>query len=318
MNIQIDKFRFTITCLCVTAMFSFSCKSKFATSDESGWKGMFYVKDKGMKEISIFFSFKDSNGIFNIPDLIPIPLDITNLKETNDSLFFVIHFRSGPAYVKSKYITPDSVSGIYLRDDGSTFPLYFSRSSKNLSIYNLPKPNKTDPFIFNLKNKSKCEIECQIRLERILKLPAIDKYIYTKTINIEDGTIPHSHPTLTIPCKDTTDIQLTSAFIHEQMHWFILSKNDLTKKTVIDLKLAFPNPKIQQPFGSGDSTSTYEHLIVCFYEFKALEEIYGNAKALEELNRLKSSIYQWVYAQVSDNGKLIEDILNRNELFITP
>jgi len=151
-------------------------------------------------------------------------------------------------------------------------------------------------------------------LESIISKYKIDKYIYTKTVVLEDSMIPHSHPILTINTADTTDENLISTFLHEQMHWFILSKNEQTKKVVTELKKEFPNAKINFPDGSGDEQSTYEHLIVCYYEYQALKELCGQEKADKVMTYLKGRLYKWIYTTMLENEGKIKQILVNHQL----
>lgn len=96
--------------LVISIVFSFAivssaCRTPVPATDAESWNGIFTTKKDGDQKISAFLSFKNSNGVFNMPDLIPVPLDINNLKKWNDSISFNIEFRSGAVEVKVFWLT---------------------------------------------------------------------------------------------------------------------------------------------------------------------------------------------------------------------
>lgn len=190
------------------------------------------------------------------------------------------------------------------------------RSAVSNSIFNLPKPDNSDPWSISMKSSSTTEQASKARLGKIINQYDLDKYIYTKTLMVEDSTIPHSHPVLTINTADTTDENLISTFVHEQMHWFILSKSEDTKTVVELLKMEFPGAPVQLPDGSGDVQSTYEHLIVCYYEYQALKELTGKENAYKVINSLKDRLYKWIYKTMLEHEEKIGDILTDNGLIL--
>jgi hypothetical protein len=68
------------------------------------------------------------------------------------------------------------------------------------------------------KNSDPRELEVKAILEEVLK-----KYpcpILTDEVLIEKGSIPHSHPILTLNTRHTDPLLITKTFVHEQFHWF--------------------------------------------------------------------------------------------------
>ena len=293
-----------------------SCKSPQPTAGSESWNGTFSTKDQGEQKVNLFLQFKDSNGVFNMPDQIPFGLDIYSLKRWNDSLLFKVDFRTGTVTMKGKYVHGDTIKGVSIRTTGLTLPFILYKSTSSNSIYNLPKPKANEPFTIKVKNNSITEKKSKELLKSVIAKYKVDKYIYTKTVMIQDSMIPHSHPILTINTSDTTDENMISTFLHEQMHWFILSKSEKTKKVMVILKKEFPGAKINFPDGSGDIQSTYEHLIVCYYEYQALKELCGQEKADKVMNYLKGRLYKWIYATMLQNEEKIKQILIDNELIL--
>jgi hypothetical protein len=302
--------------LSVSLLICTSCNSLKVAADAESWNGTFTTKNDGIQTISVFFSFKESNGVFNMPDLIPIPLNLFELKRWDDSISFKVGFRSGTDVLLGKYVHADTIKGVSIRPSKERHPFMLYRSTVSNSIFNLPKPDSSDPWSISMKSNTTTEQASKARLEKIIGRYDLDKYIYTKTVMVEDSTIPHSHPVLTINTADTTDEYLISTFVHEQMHWFILSKNENTKRVVDVLKKEFPNAPINLPDGSGDVQSTYEHLIICYYEYQALKELTGKEKADQVINSLKDRLYKWIYKTMLEHEEKISDILTDNGLIL--
>ncbi len=110
------------------------------------------------------------------------------------------------------------------------------------------------------KNSSKEELTQKKILEEI-----IEKYncpIFTHEVLIETGSIPHSHPVLTLNTRNTNELMVLQTFIHEQFHWFaVLNKKydeciEFLKKNYIDLGDCNKTGKYPNSF--------WEHLIVCW------------------------------------------------------
>src|SRR5262245_52213072 len=78
-----------------------------------------------------------------------------------------------------------------------------------------------DKIEISLKNGSRAEIKTRDQLQRLLRTYDLSKWIFTKSILIDEKAIPHSHPVLTIHTRHLKDDELLlSTFVHEQLHWF--------------------------------------------------------------------------------------------------
>lgn len=116
------------------------------------------------------------------------------------------------------------------------------------------------PITIETKNSSKEELAQKKTLEEIL-----EKYncpIFTNEVLIETGSIPHSHPVLTLNTRNTDEFMILKTFIHEQFHWFtVLNEKydeciEFLKKNHIDLGDCNKTGKYPNSF--------WEHLIVCW------------------------------------------------------
>src|SRR4051812_30597332 len=72
----------------------------------------------------------------------------------------------------------------------------------------------------SLAHGSKAEQQTKEQLQRLLGAYDLSKWIFTKSIIIDEQSIPHSHPTLTLHTRHLKDDELLlSTFVHEQLHW---------------------------------------------------------------------------------------------------
>ncbi|KAB1157784.1 hypothetical protein [Flavobacterium luteum] len=160
------------------------------------------------------------------------------------------------------------------------------------------------------------EIHTKKQLLKLLSIYDIKKWVFTKNINIESGynVIPHSMPILTLNTRHIKDDDLLLAtFIHEQLHWYISyhkSKNEL----LAQLKLMYPNPKINFPEGSGGEIDTYFHILICHLEYNALKELLGELKASQIMIFWSQDHYKWVYKTVLDDHDKLNNLARKYNL----
>ena len=123
-------------------------------------------------------------------------------------------------------------------------------------------------------------------LEFVLKKYDLSKYIFTHNIQITGFMrIPHSHPVLTLTPtyllnKKYPLEQLLATFIHEQYHWFLNTQKN-KDKLISELMDKYPNLKTELPYGSGTKFSTYQDIIICFLEYRAMRKLLGSDKATD-------------------------------------
>ena len=132
----------------------------------------------------------------------------------------------------------------------------------------------------SLKNGSAGEIQTRDQLQRLLKTYDLSKWIFTKSILIDEKAIPHSHPILTLHTRHLKDDDLLlSTFVHEQLHWFLVQNDKETKEAMKDLRALFPKVPVGFPNGAEDEESTYLHLLVNYLEYRADRELLGELRA---------------------------------------
>src|SRR5689334_6855142 len=120
------------------------------------------------------------------------------------------------------------------------------------------------------------------QLGRILRSYDLDKWIFTRSVVIDERAIPHSHPILTLHTRHIgSDQQLLSTFVHEEIHWHLVAKAQQTDSAMRELMKIYPSVPSGGKEGARDTESSYRHLIVSYLEFQAMKELIGDAPAQE-------------------------------------
>src|SRR6185295_11759435 len=128
-------------------------------------------------------------------------------------------------------------------------------------------------------------------------------------VNVRQGTIPESYPVLTVNTaeKDTPD-DLLGTFIHENMHLFIRKSghdDDLFK----EFKEHYPDAPTHLMEGGYTVQSTYDHIPVCWLEYKGLEKLVGPERAKKTV--LARKYYTWMYKHAIEDSSYIESVMKK-------
>lgn len=170
-------------------------------------------------------------------------------------------------------------------------------------------------FEITLKNNTPAEAKTKEQLERLLKTYDLEKWIFTRKVEIDEKAIPHSHPVLTVSARHLKDDELfISTFVHEQIHWHFVINDKVTDEAIKDLKLLFPTVPAKGPEGARDEGSTYLHLLVCYLEYRADREILGELKAKQVMQFWTTDHYTWIYKTVLERPRDIGNILFKHKL----
>jgi hypothetical protein len=181
-------------------------------------------------------------------------------------------------------------------------------------IVSLPVSSQAK-FEITLKNKTPAEAKTKLQLERLLETYDLNKWIFTRKIEIDEKAIPHSHPVLTLSARHVKDDDLLlSTFVHEQLHWHFTINDKLTDEALVDLKKMFPTVPDKGPEGARDEESTYLHLFVCYLEYRADRELLGELKAKQVIEFWTTDHYTWIYKTVLERGRDIGGILFKHKL----
>ncbi len=297
----------------ITLLF-LSCRNA-KIPDGNTWKGVFQTSTKGDQKAEVFFDFKKHEGMIMLPDLIPIPLNLKDVTQNKDSVFFTIGFRSGPAWCRG-LLANDTLKGIMTKEGVADSYFWLATSVESANIYNQPKPAKDEPVVIETFSGSESENSIKTRLTTILEKYDLEPYIYTKRIMIRDNTIPHSHPVLTLSTRDTTEELILSTFIHEQMHWYSLSRNDTFETLMEEIKAMYPTVPVQLPEGGGSEDGTYLHIAINYLEYKNLKQVLGDEEALKVLEHLKTHHYTWIYKTMENDYEKLEQLFDKHHLHI--
>lgn len=170
-------------------------------------------------------------------------------------------------------------------------------------------------FEISLKNNTTAEAKTREQLERLIKTYDLEKWIFTRKIEIDEKAIPHSHPVLTVSARHVKDDELLlSTFVHEQIHWHFVINDKQTDEAFKDLKLMFPQVPDKAPEGARDQESTYLHLFVCYLEYRADRQLLGELKAKQVMEFWSTDHYKWIYRTVLERGRDIGGILIKHKL----
>jgi hypothetical protein len=172
-----------------------------------------------------------------------------------------------------------------------------------------------DKIEISLKNNSREESQTRDQLQRLLKTYDLSKWIFTKSILIDEKAIPHSHPILTLHTRHLKDDDLLlSTFVHEQLHWFLVQKDKETKEAMKELRVLFPKVSAGLPDAAGNEEPDYLHLLVNYLEYRADRELLGELRAKQVMDFWSSDHYTWAYKTVLERRRDIGNILFKYKL----
>lgn len=167
----------------------------------------------------------------------------------------------------------------------------------------------------SLKNNTQAEIKTKEQLLKLLKNYDLSKWTFTNAILIDEKSIPHSHPVLTLHTRHLKDDELLlSTYVHEQLHWFLTQKDKETTAAKKDLRGLFPKVPTGFPQGSDDEDSTYLHLIVCYLEYRADKQLLGELRARQVMEFWSADHYTWVYKTILERGFDIFETVSKHKL----
>jgi hypothetical protein len=159
------------------------------------------------------------------------------------------------------------------------------------------------------------EVATRAQLERLLGEYDLRQWTFTHEVVIDEKSIPHSHPVLTLHTRHLKqDDELLSTYLHEQLHWFLVRRPAETKAAEQDLIKLYPTVPVGYPEGANDTESTYLHLLVCRLEQRADLAVLGEQRTAAAMQFWAGDHYRWVYRTVLADGAKIDEILERHGL----
>jgi len=166
-----------------------------------------------------------------------------------------------------------------------------------------------------LKQGSQREAQTKAQLQRLVERYDISRWIFTRSINVDEKSIPHSHPILTLHTRHLQDDDLLlSTFVHEQLHWFLVQRGKDTEIAIKELHELFPTTPARPPEGANDENSTYLHLLVCYLEYRADQQLLGELKARQVMDFWATDHYTWMYRMVLDRSGEIGKVISKYKL----
>lgn len=173
-------------------------------------------------------------------------------------------------------------------------------------------------WALELAHGSESERRAAEQIRRILKRHDLARWTFMRTVRIQDGAIPHSHPVLTLNTRnpDRDDIVL-AGFIHEQIHWFLEERAEAALGAIDELRASYPRVPSSPPEGARNQFSTYLHLVVNALEYTALRDVLGPAEADSVMKIQAKRIYRWIYRTVLADFDRIHTVLERHGLLIS-
>ncbi len=166
-----------------------------------------------------------------------------------------------------------------------------------------------------LKSGGKEEQQTKDQLQRILQTYDVARWVFTRSVLIDEKAIPHSHPVLTLSTRHLKDDELLlSTFLHEQIHWFLSQNHNKTEEAKRELRVMFPRAPVSFPEGASNEESTYLHLIVIYLEYRAVRETLGELKARQVMEFWAADHYTWIYKTVLERPRDIGNIVFKHKL----
>lgn len=181
---------------------------------------------------------------------------------------------------------------------------------------------RSTPLEIVLVNNSLTEQQAATLLHGWFAQVPLEKYQYTDRIQIEDGAVPHSHPVLTLsPYTPWNDYlmdpeQFLAAYIHEQMHWFVLlvDKAENARHAMATFQERYPDLPVPLPKGCGSPFANYLHIVVNTLEYQGLTDVLGGAGARQVLARVPH--YTAIYNLVLSEMEHVQAVLKRYDLVL--
>lgn len=160
-------------------------------------------------------------------------------------------------------------------------------------------------------------------LAALRKRHDLERYEFTRLVQIQPAGATRSHPILTLGTRfaDTEDM-LLATYLHEQMHWYLWRlggpDHDPIAPFFDELVRRYPKAPTSLPEGARSYEQTYLHLVVCWLEVAATTDLIGPERA-----RATASTpwgYRWIYRTVLEDWDELGDLYRANGLLplLTP
>lgn len=174
---------------------------------------------------------------------------------------------------------------------------------------------EVSPIEIKLAHGSVGEARTRDQLNRLIQQYPLGPWYFTKSIEIDEKAIPHSHPTLTLHTRHLKDDDLLlSTFVHEQIHWWLEAHRDETTAAENDLRTLFPKLPVGFPDGAQDEQSDYLHLLVNFLEWRSDRQLLGELRARQIMEFWAQDHYRVIYQRVLEHPREVGSIIAKHHL----
>ena len=181
-----------------------------------------------------------------------------------------------------------------------------------------PPFSATDPRFgvgIRTAHASEAEVLTSRQLLGLLAHHDVSPWLFTRSVIIDEDAVSHSHPVLTLSTRHLRDDDvLLSSFLHEQLHWFLVAREQQVSEAIRDLELLFPAVPVGYPEGADSRRSTYLHLLIGWLEWDALTRLVGYEEAHRVIEFWAGDHYRWVYRTVLAQSALLGEIVMRHGL----
>jgi hypothetical protein len=173
--------------------------------------------------------------------------------------------------------------------------------------------NAADPISIRLAHNSQRELATSLTLKQILATYDLHKYTFTHDVIIEERTMNHAFPVLTLNVfwADRPD-ELLSTYVHEQLHWYLREHDTQQKAAIMELHQMYPHVPVGLPEGADSEYSTYGHLVDCYLEIQADRELIGPQRT-ENVIKGKPW-YTWIYKTILRDEDKIRAVVQEHGL----
>jgi hypothetical protein len=143
------------------------------------------------------------------------------------------------------------------------------------------------------------------------------RYEYTTVVRIVPGGDTFAQPVLTLGNRfASTEDELLSTYLHEQMHWYLwylgTPEQDMVAPFMDELVRRYPDAPTGPPDGALGYDATYLHLVVNWLEIAATAEFIGRERAMAVARAQRS--YRWLYRTVLKDWDLLGELYERHDI----
>lgn len=153
-----------------------------------------------------------------------------------------------------------------------------------------------------------------LELEQIKILKSLqEKYdmpTFTEKVIVEKGSIPHSHPVLTLNTRTQDELVILKTLVHEQFHWYA-HEHPRELECINYLKTKYKDDGEHNKSGKYPD-SYWGHIIVCFNTRNYLSKILQKDQIKYVYEQWQS--YPTLEKEIADNFEEYKKELDRFEI----